>query len=213
MAVFNELQVGRFNRAFQKLVGIKGSPPVRQIGTEILPVFSVPLGVEFRYLESWNRFATVGSPGAVAAQFAAVQLRNPVGSNVIVVVEKCLCSNLTAGAVVFDVSMAPGGGGGAITADLSVNLTPFTQRLDARYGVQANTAIIISAGSTGAKIGNIIQQFSVPANTTTDTILFEDQEITVLPGDTWLVQANVANTSINAAYIWRERFLEDSERS
>jgi len=36
MAVYNEIGIGRWNRFIQKLTDIKGSPPARQLASEIV---------------------------------------------------------------------------------------------------------------------------------------------------------------------------------
>jgi hypothetical protein len=48
-----------------------------------------------------------------------------------------------------------------------------------------------------------------------DFILFENQEITILPGMTYQIQDTGANLNQAAivTYIWRERSLEESERT
>ena len=78
MAVFNEILVGRFNRALQKFTGIKGGPPAPTHSTEIMPVIPFPIGREFRYLESW---ALWGGPFVIGA---------PTG--VLVASTSCACS-------------------------------------------------------------------------------------------------------------------------
>ncbi len=88
MAVYNEIGIGRWNRFIQKITDIKGSPPARQLASEI--VFQHPIfhGQENRYLESWDRFGVGLSVGPIAAQQSGLRLVNPSGSNVIAVVEK-----------------------------------------------------------------------------------------------------------------------------
>src|SRR6516225_4576312 len=109
MAIFNELQAGRFNRGLQKLTGIKGRASVRQLGTEILPVFSMPLGNEFRYLEGWNRFGLGFLVAGVAANLSGLRFRNPAGSNVIAVIEKFNLDNLQGSALNTNIKIGQGG--------------------------------------------------------------------------------------------------------
>src|SRR5713226_9548531 len=92
MAIFNEILVGRYNRALQKLLAIKGSPPLRQLGGEMMPVISIFRGVEDRYLESWDRFGIVMQSTGGVGQFPAVRIRNPAGSNIMAVLEKIVLS-------------------------------------------------------------------------------------------------------------------------
>src|SRR5260370_10296088 len=88
MAKFNEILSGRFNRALQKMLSMKGGPPSAQLATEIGTQFQFPLGVEFRNLESWFRYGAAPGLPAVAAANAVFRFRNPAGSNVVAVVEK-----------------------------------------------------------------------------------------------------------------------------
>src|SRR5258708_33101896 len=92
MAKFNEILSGRFNRALQKLLSMKGGPPAGQLATEIGVQFPLPLGVEFRYLEQWERFGVVPLAAGVAAANIAIRLRNPPRSNMIAVWEKITAS-------------------------------------------------------------------------------------------------------------------------
>ena len=88
MAVYNEILVGRFNRALQKVFGMKGGPPSRQLGSEIMPVVMFPWGVEMRYLEGWAMHSWETVIAASPANTNGAQLRNPVGSGLIAVFKK-----------------------------------------------------------------------------------------------------------------------------
>jgi len=87
MAVYNEILAGRFNRALQKLFGIKGPPAVPQLGGEIVPSVSMFYGVENRYLEAWERFGFQIVQAAVVGQAGSFRLRNPVNSGTIAAVQ------------------------------------------------------------------------------------------------------------------------------
>ena len=203
MALFNELQAGRFNRALQKLVGIKGRAAVRQLGTEILPVFPMQLGVEFRYLEQWNRFAIAAFSAGAAANLSWMQLRNPPTSNVIGVVELLDLFGQTATAL--NVLLSGQTTDGSLLAG---------NRLDPRGNPAAS--LIFSTGNTlGGKTGNIIFQTPISSSTFLfKQIVTANQEIPILPGDALVIQGNVVNTGTGVHnLIWRERFLEDSERT
>src|SRR5229473_7164270 len=89
MAKFNEILVGRFNRALQKLLSMKGGPPSAQLATEITPNIQFnSMGQDFRALEDWYRFGIANEVLANAANQSATRLRNPATSNRIVVIEK-----------------------------------------------------------------------------------------------------------------------------
>src|SRR5260370_15215175 len=88
MARFNEILAGRFNRALQKFLDMKGGPPSPQLASEISSNFQFnQMGIDFRYLEGWNRFGLHAAFGASVGNNSGLQLRNPVGSNLVVIIE------------------------------------------------------------------------------------------------------------------------------
>src|SRR5215467_14446494 len=122
MAIYNEILAPRFARFFQKHFSMKGSTAVRQLAGEVsvsLPIWS---GIENRWLESWERFAANLAVAAVAAQVSNSQLRNPAGSNVVMVLEMASIEVDVADFVI--VSMA------AQATDLTTTVAGF--RLDPR---------------------------------------------------------------------------------
>lgn len=206
MAVYNEILAGRFNRALQKITSIKGSPPVRTLGSEILPVFPLFWGVENRYLEGWDRFgAAINQPAGGAGTFSQVRLRNPVGSNVIAVFEKLTWCDLNAAVDQPTLNVA------AQTADLATGIALTANRFDPRGRPQPT--LIASRGTP--VVGNPGTQWfgGVSAGSGIyDFVTYENQEVTLLPGDALSVGNNNPNNVINFNFWWRERFLEDSER-
>jgi hypothetical protein len=88
----------------------------------------------------------------------------------------------------------------------------FGARLDAR-GKQA-TATILSQGSVVGG-GNMLEKFRVilPVNSNFDFIIDDSQQITVLPGDAIEVSTSTSNQQLDLSWLWRERALEDSERT
>lgn len=204
MARYNEILIGRWNRGIQKLVGIKGEPPSPQLSTEIAGTFVLPLGVEFRYLESWNRYGIVIFSGGQVGLFTTWQLRVPTASNVIAVVERLSVRSSTAGQG-FNLRLKANA-----TDQSSVNSNAI--RLDARIGTQGPAAII-SSGTAPLAAGLFANMFEVTAQQDQQFMIYENHEIVVAPGDTLSVDNTQANTDLNVAVIWRERYLEESERS
>ena len=202
MGLFNEILSGRFNRALQKLLSMKGKPPAPQLATEIGVQFPLPLGVEFRFLEQWERFGSFNAQAGTLGNFSQIRLRNPAGSNVIGVVEK-----ISFAFTVIDV----------VTVSLQVQaadlVTPITtqSRIDAR--TRGVGALILSQGTPAALPATNLWAADAAANADSDVILDENQELTILPGDAVTLSSNTANTLLRATIWWRERFLEDSERT
>jgi hypothetical protein len=200
MARFNEILVGRFNRALQKFTGIKGEAPAPQLASEIMPVAPIPLGAEFRYLESWDRFFSYVLAPAGAAANSIVRLRNPVGQNVIAVLEKITVVNNNQGVTA---ALGP------FTADLATIVNP--GRMDAR-GRFRSALILSTAAGTPAGVATLWS--SVPgANGVTEVIASDIQEIQLLPGDIFEAYGNGLNTAQAFVLWWRERYLEESERA
>jgi hypothetical protein len=201
MARYNEILAGRYNRMLQKVFGMKGGAVAPQLASEIAPSIVLFNGAENRYLEGWDRFGVGFGQAAVAAQSSGVRFRNPAGSNVIAVVEK-----LTVSESVADVTGALFENG-FITdlASLDVN-----RRLDGR-GRSAATCIT----SHTSNPPSAVQFATLPlqANVPYDFVVDEDQELTVLPGDGIQVRTGQNNVLLLVTIIWRERFLEDSERT
>ncbi len=186
---------------------MKGDAVSPQLAGEIQPGLTFPWGAEFRYLEQWNRFSISGNTteagGLTAAKF---RLRNPPGSNVVGVVERLVIQSSLLGDTIF-VAQGP------IAGDLSTLSTP--QRLDAR--IQAASGVLIpSSFTSGGPDSPQIGRYKIgAANTMYEQIFDWIQEFTLLPGDgLGLSSATVtAGTELGWWLIWRERFLEESERT
>ncbi len=205
MARYNEIQVGRYNRYLQKLLSMKGEVPAPQLASEIGTHIVLFHGVENRYLEGWDRFAVEMDQAAVAANAGTIQLRNPAGSNVMAVIEKFTGVNV-AGATDFPaVSLLAG------TADLATVFAPSNIRLDPRG--RSNPTCVLSRTSPGPVVVQTILLCALPVNSNFDFVLTEHGEIPLLPGDLIRYNSGIVNQRLICNFIWRERFLEDSERA
>jgi hypothetical protein len=210
MAIFNEILHGRFNRALQRGFGIKGSPPVRQLGGEIMPIIAISSGRETLALESWSRYMAAATTPANAANTDAFRLRVPRTSNVIAVVEKLMVSTSVAGEV--DIAVIEGA---VQAADLGTIIAP--SPLDQRQNPLAVTVASITNVTTSAL--GVNGRFFTEVNKSVDLVTYENQEIPLVPtgsaiGDALIqVTTTVANLAMTVWVIWRERYLEDMERS
>jgi len=206
MAIFNEILSGRFNRALQKLFAIKGSPPVRQLGGEVMPVVQIFYGAENRFLETWDRFAFAIRNAAVAAVISTIKIRNPVGSNVIAIFEKIMVS---AGSLDAQIQLQ----GGTDQTD-GATPTPMVavQNLDNRSN-RVSTLIASRSGAAAPPSQVSYGITGLNANTPYDFVGTDIQELTLLPGRCLQLVTSVANTDIAGTFWWRERLLEESERS
>jgi hypothetical protein len=202
MARYNEILVGRFNRALQKLVGVKGEAPAPQIASDIQPVLAFPVGAEFRYLESWDRFGAQVSVPAGAAANSIMRVRNPLANNVIAVIEKITIQN-NSGSI--SIAIGPFSGG-----DLATIQTP--ARLDARGRPRAATILSFAPGAPAGVATLWVAAIPVSPGVT-EVITTDFQEITLLPGDILEAFQNTVNSAQSFNIWWRERYLEESERT
>jgi hypothetical protein len=205
MARYNEILVGRFNRFLQKLLGLKGGPPAPQLASDIGPTFEVEqVAVENRYLLTVDSFATTVTQAGVAAVISTIKLRNPVGSNVMAVFEKILVSS----SVTETPALAMGTDqtdGGQVVALVGSN------NLDSR---SARTSSLIFSRSAAASPPSqqAIEQIQFTGQPY-DFVGYQNQEITLNPGRSIQVQQSSANTNLVVTWKWRERLLEESERT
>jgi len=214
MARFNEILSGRFNRALQKLTSIKGEAPAPVLGSEILPVFPMFFGNENRYLESWQTFGTALVQGASVGNISAAHIRNPVGSNVIAVVTKLMVSNQQAVGGTQETIVVEGPNPSTAADDLATLGTSIC-RFDARG--QQNPTLVLSRGNpaTDTWPGNTrgwVVLFA-QASSVYEVIVTDIQEFVLLPGDGFRVADLSVNTQLAVSCVWRERFLEESERT
>jgi hypothetical protein len=210
MAKYNEILVGRYNRFMQKLLSMKGPACLSQLAGELQPSLPFFNGVENRYLEAWNRFAAAMQLAAGAAgNKSSVLFRNPVGSNVIAVFEKILDANNGAAAQLNAMILAPS------TVDLATLQSTAIGRLDARAGSTAGSSLILSKTNVAPAIigANAQWIWNVAVSQNLDLVVFEDQEVTLLPGDALQIFTVAAAVPLTDSFVWRERLLEDSERA
>ncbi len=203
MAIFNEILEGRYNRALQKLFAIKGSPPVRQIGGEIMPTFSIFHGVENRWLEGWQRYWTSVLNAAQAAVNSGVQIRNPIASNVVVVLEKV---QLVVGLNLDDVTISIFHGGNTDLTNIFTGLT-----LDFRNLGQSPTLVL--SANVGALADLALTPWTQRCSTSANDVVVDgDHQLTLLPGDVFRFRNLTVNSLLRVNLIWRERLMTESER-
>lgn len=215
MAKHNEILTGRHNRLLQKLFSMKGEPPAPQLTSEITPVHPFMSGRENRYLEAWNLFwtATAGIVGA-AGQSPTFRIINPVGSNVMAVIEKLTVGSVAAD--IADIAFETNGPAGTI-ANLGSVLIAVA--MDGR--TQPNVAVplsnqgvcIASTNTNTAAAGTLVMKKHTLALQDLDLILTDDQEILLPPASLVNIFLETAASTLFVSIMWRERFLEDSERS
>lgn len=177
------------------------------LGSEVVPSLPLWSGVENRFLDSWNRFCQATTVAAVAAQFIRIQLRNPANSGVLAVLESMVVENTVPDQPILS-------GSGSNVADLTTVILTNQNQLDPRGAT--GSAMILSRDSIAAnpQFTNIYKIGGFGASTGAyEFIMNENQEFPLLPGWTWRWNSNVVNQSFNLSLMWRERAIEDSEKS
>lgn len=201
MARSNEILTGRHNRFIQKLFAMKGGPPAPQLASDVQVVHPIFHGAENRFIESWDRFGTLIGVNGVAAVNSGIRLRNPVPSNVIVVIERLtLFENLGDNPIL---------SGGFIPTDLTTVIGTPIVRIDPRG--RASPTLIFSTGTGVTALVNR-HQTGLTANLPYEYIQTDNQEFPILPGDAVQITSQVVNVNITLSILWRERALEESER-
>jgi len=207
MAIYNEILVGRYNRALQKLLGIKGEAPAPALAGEITAMHLFFTGVENRYLESWERFAVQNTAAAGGVgNNSGLRMRNPLASNVIAVFEKITVFNTAGAADIPALQRATTVTDLTNVVGLGSNRMPDSRQRPSPTLILSNTGVHASTGITMAAL-------ATPANASGEFILFEEQEIPLLPGEAVDVSSNNANAAFGAVFWWRERSLEEGERT
>lgn len=210
MAVYNEILVGRFNRFIQKVFGMKGPPPARQLSGEITTVFPLPNGNENRYLEGWVKAAARAETNAVAAQDSVVRFVNPLGSGAIVVVEKIVVVPNIPMSGFLDFAYPAAG--------------PFVNLANLVTGVAFDTRFKFNQSGTGGPASQVswannIPQIGLTCLPIAVSVALGDQEVVntinqefpVLPGSAFQVRTATQNVDMAVGIMWRERAIEDSE--
>ncbi len=204
MAKFNEILTGRFNRALQKSLQLKGGPPSAQLASEVMPVLPFFRGAEDRSLESWFRFGSWAQCVATAGVAGVAQLRNPKTSGAIVVVERIGFNNRTS---VDTITLSIG----TNDTDLPTNaaLALIDKRSQRTAGASAKSTL--KSDQTGIPVEFSFANVAIPTQQEFSFITTVNQEIVLAPGDELKAFGLNVNANLNVNFIWRERALEDSE--
>lgn len=196
------VNLGRWSRYVERYFNIKGGGGLYDVEQSVRVNLPILNGVEDRYLQGWNRFAVVALIPPVAAQLGRFRIRNPVGSNVITVIEQ-----LTA--------LSTGGPDqvvttwGAVTTDLTTLVTLTFTRMDPRGNPQPTSIVSFNQQASGGQA--LLERAYNSANLPVDFIQSADQQITNLPGQAIDVQAGTVNLNLTVSVMWRERAMEASE--
>lgn len=196
-----DIWLGRISRWIEKFFNVKGGPSLVDLQPSLQATIALDKGVDHRYLEGQNRFSVEANQAAVAAQNSRARIRNPGGSNMIIVLEQlCFFSGGAADSPIVT--------WGAVTTDLATLITLTFTRMDPRGQPQPTAIVSVNAQAAG---GQAFMQRVSSTTTNIDFINNPNQEIPILPGQAVDVQCQTVNNALNVTFMWRERALESSE--
>lgn len=197
-----DVYVGRFNRYFEKLFNIKGGPAIVDVEPSIRGAIAINHpATEERYLVGVESFSAGGLQAAVAANKSAAMIRNPLGSNVILTLEKIYLASSVG--MQINILVA-----GSNPADLANSVTNHA-RGDPR--TRAFSATACSQDAPAADPGTGFLLLSVAFSGSIDIIQTVNQEIVLLPQIAMRVVGQTVNQNLVWSFWWRERPLETSE--
>jgi hypothetical protein len=206
MARYNEILVGRYNRYFQKLFGMKGAPPAPQLASEVTTALPLFTGAENRYLEGWQRFGLgIRSSLPAAGNRAAWRIRNPSGSNLIAVIERL---DVTPFSLTDTINLFYNAIATTLPTENQSNLTGIGT--DFR-GVTNSTCIISTSINFGLVGTGPIWLGQTAVNTVASYVLTDIQELVMAPGSQYTYVPTSLVNEVEVNCFWRERSLEESE--
>ncbi len=202
MALFNEIQVGRFSALLQKLCSIKGAAPSPQLAGEIIP--TLPLEVdrpEWKYLAGERLCWGGGQVAAVAGEKGAIQIVNR-WAGTLAVVDRIQIGGTTAGTVYYV------GRRGSIMPGGSTQLASGFRDFRNPDGSDQSTLQIWSNTSAASLIETIYIRCRLNAQTLPYCL---EGPWVVTPGSSLIIQDSVVNQIVTANFFWRERKIELDE--
>jgi hypothetical protein len=191
----NEIQTGRWNAILHKLLSMKEGAPSPTLATDVFPTVVLESErPEWSYLAGERLCFGRWSDAAVAGNYSAVGLRNPVGSGVLVV---CEAIDIFVGA----------------TSQWYIGMRSNSTVDAANPGFCRDSRL-----ATQKAVGEVTErtQVAVPvypmykAIVLVSTTAHYREPIILSPGWEILCHA-LANTEIQGNFSWRERALEPSE--
>jgi len=206
MAKYNEILVGRYNQALQKIFGIKGGAPAPQLGGDIQVSFSIFSGVENRFPERWFRYSNAFDQVATPGLTTAARIRNPGNSGAIAVIESIRVWSAAAQ----DIQVRQRD----VLTDVDLGSNGPGLSLERRTGSPRQTFSTLhqSQDFAGNQQGTIVYLIPMPAGGSMfELIQNENQELVVDPGQWFNFFNSLANTRWALNLTWRERMIEEGE--
>jgi len=197
MSVFNEIQEGGLNQVLTRRLDIKGDVPSPTVTPEIAPSLVLENDrVEWGWLKGERICGRDATQSAVAGQFSSIQLTNPVGSLVIITIERI--QNYTA--AVNAISRAQLLDGGLVGWSAITSAVMDTRWAAESTSLQVSRTANVAGPSTFAAFARL--------NGNNDALT---QPIVISPGNSIMIVGTAVNTAIGVGIFWRERTAQYSE--
>ena len=195
----NEIQVGRFSALLHKLLDMKEGAPSPTLATDIFPVLALQSDApEWKYLAGERLGSGRWTDGATAGEYSHIGLRNPVGSKTLVVIEQTVITSLVSVGYSF-----------GIRVNAAVDAANAMRCRDSRWvdsGGPSTVAQMVEVTQAGA---GIYPQFELRILADTSAIVPVSWVLSA--GYELLVHPNSGNQPCTIAFVWSERYLEQSE--
>jgi len=199
-----KIDVGRYNAILGRLLSGAG---VLDPAGELSPEISATMVLEndrpeWFFLSNQRLMSATADQGGDAVTFAGARLRNPTGSNVLAVVERCQVDCFTVQSQIrFRF--------GTATADLG-GILP-SRALDSRNAATTAGALILSSAAIAASgAGDIFWEMNIPVTDVREPLF---TPIILAPGSHIDVTAITQTAGLQVNFRWRERELTKYERS
>lgn len=206
MAGTNEIQVGRFNAVLQKVLAIKEGAPAPTLAPEITPAIILENDRPEWYYPGGVRLAGGGTRvGPVIGELPQLQLFNPAGSGILVVVTKVIVSSATAITATefwtgWSRSALPSSSGNKGPRDSryssTVSLVPATAELRLTTAVGPPSLFVI--------LGNHL----LPPNPAPITL---QPNVVLDPDSGYTLYSSLSGADFSVSFEWYERALEPEE--
>ena len=208
MASFNEIQVGRYNAILHKLLDMKEGAPAPQLGGDIVPAIVLESDrPEWSFLGGMrNCIGGIWRAGGGATLYSKQALVNPVGSNVLAVIDMVSVHSLSNGRIALQYLS----NGVALIGTTNRQLN-----IDSRSGWVGGfgtnpTCQVRFEESVGPTVpGNAFVEWSLPTSGSGQQNI--PLNMVIGPGHGLVLIDQVLNQAMNTFWVWRERVLEPSE--
>lgn len=198
----NEIQVGRYNGLLHKLLDMKEAAPAPTLAPDIFAVLALEADrPEWAFLAGIKLCSASVNIAANAGFPSIMQLSNPPGSGIIVIVSKGNAWRNSDGVILVDISSTSTG--------LPVSVNHFVR--DPRWGAPGGvspTAVVTSSNAIAA-FGPTIERVHQELQASSSHLTFPPLMLT--PNSSVQIATADNNTGLVASLHWEERHLEPSE--